>query len=86
VTDTNKELRIEHVEITVLNLFHCQRIHVVDQWSIENLMPSQTKITAIVTEKNVPASSLPFTRLVECLIQKSVVAECGIPDLGTSFR
>jgi hypothetical protein len=76
----DKVLRIEDVVVTVHDVVGYHGIHVVDYWSIEDLIARDTKIGSFVSCDDDMADLLPLSGSIELLVQVSLLIKCRSTD------
>ena len=68
--------RIHQVQRTRFNVFHRQRVHVMDQDPVMNIVSFNAQVASVIAEDDDVADALPLFRAVKHLVETSVVTKC----------
>jgi hypothetical protein len=79
----DQKFRIEDVCIAVFDVIQIHGIHVVDDWTIIDLVTLNPQVTRLVSSDNMLSNQAPLSRRVETLVDIPLETESRDPDLSS---
>lgn len=77
----NQKIRIQNTFITMDDVILRHRIHMVNDWTMMNLIPLDSEVTTVVSINYIVAKMLPLSGRVELLIDPAIETERRVTNL-----